>query len=264
MLRLLFVLALLAASPAQAATGVLAVGDFGVGGQRQRALGAAVRAFEERNPADVLVTLGDNDYTRGRAFATSWQASFGWLASAGVDVAGALGNHDVEVRRGRYQFALLHMPGPYYVRRVNEVELIVLDSTAVTARQTRWLEQTLAVRRFARRIVAFHHPPWTCGAYVGSAAVRRAWVPLFERYGVRLVLSGHDHNYQRFARNGVTYVVHGGGASLYPLRRCPSAHPRRLAARAARGFLYLTVEPDAFDLRAVGLDGRTIDRIRVT
>jgi hypothetical protein len=89
-------------------------------------------------------------------------------------------------------------------------------------------------------------------------------VPLLERYGVRLVLSGHDHNYQRFARNGVTYVVHGGGAGVYPLRRCPAAHPRRLAARAARGFLYLTVEPDAFDLRAVGLDGRTIDRVRVT
>jgi 3',5'-cyclic AMP phosphodiesterase CpdA len=263
--RLLIVLSLLVASPADAATGLLAVGDFGLGGERQRAVGAAIRAFEERNPADLLVTLGDNDYTRGRSFAASWRASFGWLPAAGVDVAGALGNHDVEVRRGRYQFRLLRMPGPYYVRRVNELEVIVLDSTAVTPAQTRWLERTLAARTGFRRVVAFHHPPYTCGGHLGSAAVQRAWVPLFERYGVRLVLSGHDHNYQRFSRRGVTYVVNGGGgARLYPLRRCPRSYPRRLAARSAHGFLHVTVEAAGFVVRAVGLDGRTIDTVRVT
>ena len=265
MLRLLIVLALLAPSAADAATGILAVGDFGVGGQRQRAVGAAIRAFEERNPADVLVTLGDNDYTRGRSFAPSWRASFGWLPGAGMDVAGALGNHDVEVRRGRYQFRLLRMPGPYYVRRISEVELIVLDSTAITPAQTRWLERTLAARSGFRRIVVFHHPPWTCGGHLGSAAVQRAWVPLFERYGVRLVLNGHDHNYQRFVRRGVTYVVNGGGgARLYALRRCPRGYPQRVAARSTYGFLHVSVEADGFLVRALGLDGRTIDTVRVT
>lgn len=265
MLRLLIALTLLLAPSGQAATGILAVGDFGVGGARQRTLGAAMRAFEVQNSAELLVTLGDNDYTRGRSFASSWRASFGWLPAAGVGVAGALGNHDVQVRRGRYQFALLRMPGPYYVRRVNEVELIVLDSTAVTPAQTRWLERTLAARTGFRRVVVFHHPPYTCGGHLGSATVQRTWVPLFERYGVRLVLSGHDHNYQRFSRNGVTYVVHGGGgARLYALRRCPASYPTRVAARSAHGFLHVSVEPEAFLLRAVTLDGRTIDLVRVT
>ena len=228
-------------------------------------MGAAVRAFEERHPANLLVTLGDNDYTRGRAFVSSWRSSFGWLPGAGVDVAGALGNHDVEVRNGRYEFRLLRMPGPYYVRRVSEVEVIVLDSTAVTRAQTRWLERTLAERTGFRRIVVFHHPPYTCGGHLGSAAIQRLWVPLFERYGVRLVLSGHDHNYQRFVRRGVTYVVHGGGgARLYRLRGCPRSYPTRVAARVAHGFLYVTVEADAFLVRAVRLDGRMIDEVRVT
>jgi acid phosphatase len=264
-LRLLITVTLLLAPSAQAATGFLAVGDFGVGGARQRTLGAAMRAFEEQNPAELLVTLGDNDYTRGRSFASSWRASFGWLPAAGVGVAGALGNHDVQVRRGRYQFALLGMPGPYYVRRVNEVELIVLDSTAITRAQTRWLARTLAARSGFRRIVVFHHPPYTCGGHFGSATVQRAWVPLFERYGVRLVLSGHDHNYQRFSRNGVTYVVHGGGgARLYALRRCPASYPRRVAARSGHGFLHVSVEPKGFLIRVVTFDGRTIDLVRVT
>jgi Icc-related predicted phosphoesterase len=211
------------------------------------------------------VTLGDNDYSRGRSFASSWRASFGWLPAAGVEVAGALGNHDVEVNRGRYEFGLLRMPAPYYVRRVNEVEVIVLDSTSITRTQTRWLERRLAQRTGFRRIVVFHHPPYTCGGHLGSASVQRSWVPLFERYGVRLVLSGHDHNYQRFVQRGVTYVVHGGGgARLYPLRRCPSSYPSRVAARVAHGFLSVTVEADGFVVRAVGLNGRIVDEVRVT
>ena len=256
---------LLVVPSARADTGILAIGDFGVGGERQRALGAAVRAYESRFSADVLVTLGDNDYTRGRAFRANWSAAFGWLSPAGIAVAGTLGNHDVEYRRGRYQFALLGMPASYYVRRVDDVELIVLDSNAVTNAQTRWLTRTLARRSALRRIVAFHHPPYTCGGHLGSAAVRRSWVPLFERYGVRLVLSGHDHNYQRFERNGVTYVVNGGGgARLYPLRACPRSYPPRVAARSAHGFLHITVGSAGVGVDVVSLSGRAIDRFRVT
>ena len=265
-LRLCLLACLVLAPPAGAGTGVIAIGDFGVGGERQRQVGAAVRAFEEANPSALLVTLGDNDYTRGRSFATSWRASFGWLPAAGVRVAGALGNHDVELRRGRYQFRLLGMPGPYYVRRLDDVEVIVLDSTAVTTAQTAWLERTLARRSGLPRIVVFHHPAFTCGGYLGDARVRRRWTPLFERYGVRLVLAGHDHNYQRFASfRGVTYVVHGGGgARLYKLRPCPASYPRRTGARVGFGFLHVQVEAGGFVVRAVDLNGKTIDRFRVT
>jgi 3',5'-cyclic AMP phosphodiesterase CpdA len=211
------------------------------------------------------VTLGDNDYTRGRSFRSNWTSSFGWLAAAGVDIAGALGNHDVEVGRGRYEFGLLRMPGPYYVRRVKDVELIVLDSNAITNAQTRWLKRVLAKRSTLRRIVALHHPPYTCGGHLGSRTVQRAWVPLFERYGVRLVLSGHDHNYQRFKRRGVTYVVHGGGgAGLYALRRCPAGYPTRVGARLTYGFLHLTVTPARVDVQVVDLEGKAVDTFRVT
>lgn len=245
----------------------LAVGDFGVGGARERATGEAMRAFEERNPAELLVTLGDNDYTRSPdRFAAAWRAGFGWLPAAGVGVAGALGNHDVEVRRGRYQFALLGMPGPYYVRRLEDVDVFVLDSTAITAAQTRWLGRALAASRARWRVAVFHHPPYTCGGHAGSATVRRVWSPLFERHGVRLVLSGHDHNYQRFAvRRGVSYVVHGGGgARLYRLQRCPRGYPHRVAARAAHGYLHVTAADESLTVSAVGLDGRTIDRVTLS
>lgn len=224
-----------------------------------------MRSYESRHPADLLVTLGDNDYTRGVSFATNWTSTFGWLSAAGVGVAGTLGNHDVQFDRGRYEFDLLRMPAPYYIRRVKDVELIVLDSNAVTTAQTRWLKRTLAKRSGFRRIVVFHHPAYTCGGHLGSEAVQRAWVPLFERYGVRLVLSGHDHNYQRFKRRGVTYVVHGGGgARFYELRPCPGGYPVRVRGRLERGFLHLTVADGAVDVQVLDLAGKAIDRFRVT
>lgn len=248
-----------------ATTGILAIGDFGVGARPQRRLGAAVRSFEKRNPAALAVALGNNDRTRGRAFDASWRASFGWLRAAGIGVAGALGNRDVEVRRGRYQFRLLGMPAAYYARRVRSVQLIVLDSNAVTTAQTRWLRRTLARRSSLFRVVVLHDPPFACGGTLGDTAVRKRWVPLFERYGVRLVLSAGDRNYQRFEAGRVTYLVHGGAGSgpLSPLRSCPRSYPTRSSAKLSHGFLYFTVDAGGVLVRAVDLAGRTIDRFRV-
>jgi hypothetical protein len=243
--------------------GIIAFGDFGVGGSTQRSFGAAVRRFEARNPANYLVTLGDNDYTEDPGeFHDNWEASFGWWRGAGVRIAGVLGNHDVRVRGGRYQFDELRMPRRYYRRAVGPVELYLLDSNDVDDAQTAWLRRVLSRSRASWRIAVFHHPAYTCGNYDSHEAVVARWVPLFERYGVRLVLSGHDHNYQRFApRRGVRYLVHGGGGTrLYDLGSCPSGYPSRLAAREEHGFLYLVIRGNRLTGWAVTPQGRRTDR----
>ena len=253
------------ARPADA-VGIVAIGDFGVGGDTQRALGAAVRRFEQRNPADILVTLGDNDYTESpTAFRANWEASFGWARRSGMKVAGVLGNHDVRVRGGRYEFEALSMPRAYYRRRVGTVELFLLNSNDVDDAQTRWLAAGLAASSAQWKIAVFHHPAYSCGAYASHSDVVRRWVPLLERHGAHVALSGHDHNYQRFApRRGVRYVVHGGGgARLYPLKACPAGYPRRLRARPERGFLYLVARPGRLDGWSIRLDGRRTDRFSI-
>jgi 3',5'-cyclic AMP phosphodiesterase CpdA len=244
------------------AVAIVAIGDFGVGGESQQALGAAVRSFEARNPAAWLVTLGDNDYTESpAAFRRNWRASFGWTASAGVRVAGVLGNHDVRVQGGRYEYRDLGMPGRYFRRSAGPVELYLLDSNRVDDAQTNWLRRSLSRSKARWRIAACHHPAFTCGSYLSNPGVVARWVPLFERYGVRLVLSGHDHNYQRFAaRQGVRYVVHGGGSTAhYALRRCPTSYPRRLASGTKQGFLYVVIRGDRLDGYAVDTSGRRTD-----
>lgn len=262
-LGLVLVLAAAGSAAQPRAVRIIAVGDFGIGGETQQRLGAAVRSFEARNPADLLVTLGDNDYTANpEAFHANWEASFGWSRGAGVRVAGVLGNHDVEVDGGRYEFDELRMPGRYYRRAIGPVELYLLDSNNVDAAQTAWLRRTLARSRARWRIAVAHHPAFTCGKYHPHPHVVAHWVPLFERYRVRLVLAGHDHNYQRFAaKRGVRYVIHGGGAgtNLYGLTTCPSGVPRRAAARVEHGFLYLIIRGNRLDGWAVAATGRRTD-----
>lgn len=268
-LLFLLVLALPAAGHAGPAPriGIIAFGDFGVGGDTERRFGAAVRRFEARNPANYLVTLGDNDYTENPgAFHANWESSFGWWRRAGVRVAGVLGNHDVRVQDGRYEFDELRMPGRFYRRVAGPVELYLLDSNDVDDEQTTWLEQTLSSSRARWKIAAFHHPAFSCGRYGSRDAVVARWVPLFERYGVQLVLSAHDHNYQRFAiRNGVRYVVHGGGGrGLYDLKTCPSGYPQRVIGREQHGFLYLVVRGNRLTGWAVTPQGLRTDRFAFT
>jgi hypothetical protein len=253
-------------SAAQTQVGFLAVGDYGVGGSREAAVGLAMKRFDARHPANMLVTLGDNDYLQSpKLFRTNWQRAFGWARRSGVRVGGVLGNHDYEVGRGGYELKMLGMPGRYYTRRVGDVQLFFLDSNAVTAGQTAWLEQQLSQSSATWKIALFHHPPYTCGGHSGDTDVVRSWVPLFESYGVQLVLAGHDHNYQRFAPlNGVRYVVDGGGgAGLYSLRRCPRSYPATVRRFAEHGFLYVSTTDEQLDVSAVDLRGRVRDHFAV-
>jgi predicted phosphodiesterase len=252
---------------AGASTGILAVGDFGVGGVPEREIGAAMRRFEEDRPADVIVTLGDNDYTENpEAFRRNWREAFGWRQDAGVGVAGTLGNHDIRVDKGRYQFGPLDMPRSRYRRTVGNVDLFILNSNRVSRKQTAWLRSRLAESTAPWKIAVLHHPAWTCGGYRSHPGVVTRWVPLFEEHGVDLVLSGHDHNYQRFgARNGVRYIVHGGGGpTLYPIESCPAGYPPRRFARASRGFLFIRAKDDELRALAVNLRGRVIDRVSIS
>jgi 3',5'-cyclic AMP phosphodiesterase CpdA len=258
----LALLALLGTTPAGGATRIVAIGDFGVGGARQRVRGAAVEQFAAGRNVGALVTLGDNDYTESPpAFRANWRDSFGWAAAGGLVVAGTLGNHDVRVRNGRYEFGLLGMPRRYYRRHIGNVDLFLLDSNRLNERQLDWLDSALASSTARWKVVAMHHPAYSCGGYLGDPRVRSSLVPIVQRRDVDLVLAGHDHNYQRFTpRRGVTYVVHGGGgAELYSLRRCPSSFPRRSRALRTHGWLYLRASASSLRVRAIGPGGGVKD-----
>jgi 3',5'-cyclic AMP phosphodiesterase CpdA len=143
------------------------------------------------------------------------------------------------------------------------VDLLVvgLDSSDVDdPAQRAFLEDTLAESTATWKIVAVHHPPYSAGYQGSSTDVREAFSPLFVRYGVQLVLSGHEHDYQRSVPiDGVTYVVSGGVART----RRTGEESFTAVSFSWHHFVDLSVFDDHLLLRAVNQDQRVADEARI-
>jgi predicted phosphodiesterase len=155
----------------------------------------------------------------------------------------------------------------YYAVEVGNIQILFLDTQEFwrqpdNLEQTRWLEERLKDPRFALSIPILHVPPFSSGLHSSDGViVEREWVPLFVEYGVPLVLSGHDHNYQRIQVNGITYVVSGGGSQvLYPLS---TLHPGSIRFLARSHFLILSVLADRIELEAIAATGEVIDMTEI-
>ena len=132
----------------------------------------------------------------------------------------ARGNHDGEHALA-YAYSTLPGNEAWFAFDYGNSRFIFLDSevdTGGSPEQYNWLQAELSrpeTQQAAFRIVCFHKPPyvnvWNGGGYIGEPFVRSDWVPLFTQKNVDIVISGHQHSYQRGATNGVVYVVSGGG-----------------------------------------------------
>jgi hypothetical protein len=109
------------------------------------------------------------------------------------------------------------------------------------------------------RIPFAHHPPYCAGpTYGNSRSSLEHLVPLYRRSGVRVVLSGHEHNFQHSERDGVHYFVTGGAGKVR------SAAPQAFAsagtvswARSAH-FLLVRLAGRQATVTPIGEDGRPL------
>ncbi len=151
----------------------------------------------------------------------------------------------------------------YYALPIGDIQFLFLDTQAFwmdqgMAEQTRWLAERLEDSRFSNTIPVLHVPPYSSGLHAKDGAiVEREWIPLFEKHNVVLVLSGHDHNYQRLSVNGITYVVSGGGSSVLYSRQ--EFHPDSVFFSAKSHFVVLTLFQDHLELEAISSEGEIID-----
>jgi acid phosphatase type 7 len=189
----------------------------------------------------------------------------------------AIGNHD---RQGRGRTAdsyraFFSVPDNggdgerYYAFSYAAARVLVLDSNEYSfalTDQTAWLERELIAARqdpAVRHVfVVMHHPPFSVSLHGGSVDLRERWTPLFEKYQVSAVFSGHDHCYERAEHNGLRYFVSGGGgAPLYPRRPHPSADDLDAVKKYERAFHFLrvTVTGGRLEVTAVRIDGTVIE-----
>ena len=256
--------ALAGASIAQAqpagTTHFLVVGDWGAGGSDQAAVAKAMCTSNAAKPSAFVMTTGDNFYAPdGVANDGDYYRPEACLLAQGITWRAAWGNHDLG---GNSTATVLGARKRYYTYANGSTRFIVLDgNNPSSSAQRRFLERTLKAAKEPVRIVTVHQPLYTAGMHSPSYAGRRAWEALFRKYGVSLVLSGHNHDYERIRTGGITYIVSGGGgAGLYP---CVRSQPGLAMCRPVHHFLEVDSSPTGIAVRAVGTSGQTIDQVTV-
>ena len=240
------------------------VGDVGhPSPELDATVAALVRASTVRR-FDGLVLLGDNVYPDGDPSRVEEAVlePFRPLLREGVPLLPVLGNHDVQASSGDDLVRLLGMPGRWYSLQLPPLLFVGLDSTRPhDGSQRAWLERTLACSNSAWTVVALHHPPYSAGWHGSDRSVRRAFTPLFRRFGVDLVLAGHEHDYQRSRPvRGTTYVISGAATHLRPTGQASFT----AAAHSTHHFVDLRVVAGGLELRAVGHDGRVFDGVALS
>jgi acid phosphatase type 7 len=242
-------------------------GDTRTNGDVHRRLAQDIQA----EGPDFLVTTGD---LVGQSTQAEFDKFFAieYALLAQVPMMAAIGNHETDFGDARDEFAELFAPEDAPLgRRVHsadygDVHVSMLNSSGTLAEQVDWLDADLSAARargLKHLIIAMHHGPFSAGTSVnhGSNGNARAHIlPLAQRYGVALFVSGHDHFYERGEGGGIAYVVTGGGGA--PL----NAAGRILETRVSRAINhYVVVDAIGGRLRvtAKDLDGTTFDQFDI-
>ena len=238
---------------------VAVVGDVGDSGKRLQGTADAIERLSGEMGYQVLLLLGDNAYPRGdpgQLPGTVFEP-FAGVLDGGARLLAIVGNHDVMDGHGPQQMAAPGMPGLWWSTRMGDVLFVGLDSNEPeNPTQKAWLEHTLATTDARWKIVALHHPPYSAGYQGSNLAARQAFGPLFVRYGVQLVLSGHEHDYQRSTViGGVTYVVSGAASGS----RRTGERSFTAASFSWHHFVELDIYPDRIVGRAVNQSHRVAD-----
>ena len=193
------------------------IGDSGQPGDGQRAIARQMTAWRARFPFELVLMTGDNLYGRERPgdYEEKFSIPYKPLIDAGVKFYASLGNHDDD---GQTQYKLFNMNGSKYYsfKPKNGVRFFALDSNYVDDKQLDWLGKELAASGSDWKIAFFHHPLYSSGETHGSADVQRGLLePLFLKHGVDVVITGHEHFYERIKpQKGITYFIVGSSAKL--------------------------------------------------
>jgi predicted phosphodiesterase len=267
---------------------IAVLGDSGFGQVLTYDLAQAMAAHEP----DLFIHTGDLVYNAGQeetpvaAFQLKFFATLSPILHQAA-VFPVVGNHELydDARwdgRAYYYDVFPMLPGlldssswaevqdgnrEWYRLELGPLQLLFLNTQLFyvgshRGEQDEWLQERLADEAFSYSIPVFHVPPYTSGRHrLDGTPVVRGWVPLFEENHVPLVLSGHDHNYERLFQNGVTYVVSGGGSTALYQQGRPLDISQAFFAQSH--FLILDIESGSIHVSAFNSEGAPLEEFTI-
>src|ERR1700682_1586375 len=237
-----------------------AIGDMGTGDPPQYEVAKRMLEFHQKFPFTFVIMLGDNIYGGNSPadLQKKFEIPYKPLIDAGVQFYASLGNHD-DTNERFYKF--FNMNGQqYYSFKKGNVQFFALDSDYLDPKQLAWLEKELGSAGTDWKICYFHHPLYSSGAFHGSSTELRAVLePMFIKYGVQVVFSGHDHVYERVKpQKGIYYFVEGASGELR-LGNLKKTDMTAVGYDKDRSFLSIEISGDDLYFQAISRTGMTVD-----
>jgi len=237
------------------------IGDSGTGGREQYEVAKEMESYRQKVNFDFVIMLGDNIYGGHSPadFTRKFELPYKPLLDAGVKFYASLGNHDNPDDERLYK--PFNMGGErYYSFKKGDVAFFALDSSYMDPAQLSWIEQNLRNSQAKWKICYFHHPLYSDGKSHGPDMDLRAQLaPLFQRYGVNAVFSGHEHVYERMKpENNIYYFILGNSGKLM-------THDFRRSADMIAGFdtdrsfMLVEISGDKLYFQVISRTGTTID-----
>ncbi len=222
----------------------------------------------------TVFTLGDNVYQEGTA--ARYKDCYGPAWGSFKDrTYPALGNHDEAADSGASYYDYFGSnAGPrdkgYYSYDLGAWHIIVYNSNAKAkiadhSEQIQWIRDDLAAHAMNACILAYgHHPRFSSGERGEENKMKALWDVLYQG-GVDVVLSGHEHFYERFSpqtpdgeadpRNGVRqFIVGTGGAPFY---RIMDPAPNSEVRSRTHGVLKMRLHRDSYEWQFIPVAGES-------
>ena len=237
------------------------IGDTGSGSSAQRQVGDMMSQYRAAFPFEFVLMMGDNMYG-GEApadFAKKFAEPYKALLDNKVKFYASLGNHDQSLQVNYTNF---NMNGKEYYRfKKGNVAFYALNSNYMDKKQVEWLQSELAKDTSEWKVCFFHHPPYSSAKSHGSdSQLREVVEPIFLKYGVNVVLTGHDHVYERIKpQKGIYYFVSGAGGKLRSGDVKDTSPITEKSYDRDLHFMLFEVAGDQMYFQAISRTGETID-----
>lgn len=238
------------------------IGDNGTGDNHEMQIAQLMQRYWDLTHYNFVIMDGDNIYGghSPKDFTQRFETPYKQLLDEHVNFYASLGNHDdPDIERN---YKLFNMGGNrYYTFRKGDVQFFVLDSNYMDPKQLAWIDDKLKNSDAKWKIAYFHHPPFTSAKYHGpDVDLRQQLMPLFTKYGVNVVFSGHEHVYERIKpQDGIYFFVEGNSGEL---RYHNIREPNDLDVvgfDTDRAFMLVEIAGNDLFFQTLAASGQTID-----
>lgn len=248
------------------------IGDYGKAGEREADVANLITSWQP----DFIITTGDNNYPNGAAETIDenigqyyHQYIFPYVGDYGPGAKinrffPTLGNHDWITDRAQPYFDYFTLPGNerYYDFTWGMIHFFALDSDSrepdgvgMSSIQGNWLMGNLANSTSVWKIVYMHHPPYS-SAHHGSID----WMQWpFKEWGATIVISGHDHVYERLIIDDFPYIINGVGGSPDIYWFSTTIEGSQVRFREDSGAMLVTASDQEINFQFITRKGEVID-----